>query len=186
MNHTKKVAIMVADGYEEIEMLTVADILRRAGHTCDIVSVTGDTMLTSSHGVRVIADRLYEDTDFDSYDALAIPGGMPGTLNLGAHTGVCEQLKRAYAQGRLIAAICAAPTVFGQLGLLQGKKAICFPGMEDQLTGATVVCEPVVCDGNIITSRGLGTALDFALAILRYFADEDTVAALEKKIVYHA
>lgn len=182
----KKVGIMVANGYEEIEMLTVVDILRRAGLTCDIISVTGEQALTSSHRVTVLADVLYEDADFDSYDALAIPGGMPGTINLGEHAGVCEQLQRACAQGRLIAAICAAPTVFGKLGLLQGKKAICFPGMEDQLTGAEVICEPVVRDGNIITSRGMGTAIDFGLAILSYFEDEATVEALAKKIVYHA
>ncbi len=177
---------MVANGYEEIEMLTVVDILRRVGLTCDIISVTGEQALTSSHRVTVLADVLYEDADFDSYDALAIPGGMPGTINLGEHAGVCEQLRRACAQGKLIAAICAAPTVFGKLGLLQGKKAICFPGMEDQLTGAEVTCEPVVRDGNIITSRGMGTAIDFGLAILSYFEDAATVEELAKKIVYHA
>ena len=182
----KKVGIMVANGYEEIEMLTVVDILRRAGLTCDIISVTGEQALTSSHRVTVLADVLYENADFDSYDALAIPGGMPGTINLGENAGVCEQLQRACAQGKLIAAICAAPTVFGKLGLLQGKKAICFPGMEDQLTGAEVTCEPVVRDGNIITSRGMGTAIDFGLAILSYFEDAATVEALAKKIVYHA
>ena len=182
----KKIGIMVANGYEEIEMLTVVDILRRAGLTCDIISVTGEQALVSSHRVTVLADVLYEHADFDSYDALVIPGGMPGTTNLGAHVGVCEQLKRACAQGRLIAAICAAPTVFGQLGLLQGKKAICFPGMEDQLTGAEVTAESVVCDGNIITSRGMGTAIDFGLAILAYFKDKTAADELAKKIVYRA
>lgn len=182
--NTKKIGMLVAEGYEEIEMLTVVDILRRAGLTCDIISVTGKEEVTSSHGVRVLADTLYEDADFDSYDALALPGGMPGTLNLGAHQSVCEQLKKAYADGKLIAAICAAPTVFGQLGLLQGKKAICFPGMEDQLTGAEVTMAPVVRDGSIITSRGMGTAIAFGLEILRYFTDDATVDALAKKIVY--
>ena len=182
----KKVGIMVANGYEEIEMLTVVDILRRAGLTCDIISVTGEQALVSSHRVTVLADVLYENADFDSYDALVIPGGMPGTTNLGAHAGVCEQLKRACAQGRLIAAICAAPTVFGKLGLLQGKKAICFPGMEDQLTGAEVTFESVVCDGNIITSRGMGTAIDFGLAILAYFEDKAAADELARKIVYRA
>lgn len=124
---SKKIGMMVANGYEEVEMLTVVDLLRRAGMTCDIISVSGEKELTSSHKVTVIADLLYEEADFDSYDALAIPGGMPGTTNLGAHAGVCEQLKKAYADGRMIAAICAAPTVFGKLGLLEGKKAICYP-----------------------------------------------------------
>ena len=165
-------------------MLTVVDLLRRAGMTCDIISVSGEKELTSSHKVTVIADLLYEEADFDSYDALAIPGGMPGTTNLGAHAGVCEQLKKAYADGRMIAAICAAPTVFGKLGLLEGKKAICYPGMEDQLTGAEVTYEPAVRDGNIITSRGMGTAIDFGLAIIAYYEGEEAAAALAEKIVY--
>ena len=182
----KKVGMMVANGYEEVEMLTVVDLLRRAGITCDIISVTGKKELTSSHRVTVVADLLYEDADFDSYDALVIPGGMPGTINLGAHEGVCEQLKKAYAGGKLIAAICAAPTVFGKLGLLESKKAICYPDMEDQLTGADVTYASAVRDGNIITSRGMGTAIDFGLAILAYYDGEEVAAALAKKIVYEA
>lgn len=181
---SKKVGMMVANGYEEVEMLTVVDLLRRAGMTCDIISVTGEKELTSSHKVTVLADRLYEDADFDSYDALVIPGGMPGTTNLGEHAGVCEQLKKANAQGKLIAAICAAPTVFGKLGLLEGKKAICYPGMEDQLNGAAVTYEPAVRDGNIITSRGMGTAIDFGLAIVAYYEGEEAAAKLAKTIVY--
>lgn len=182
----KKIGIMVADGYEEIEMLTVADLLRRAGLTCDIISVTGKTELVSSHKVTVLADVLFEDADFEGYDALVIPGGMPGTKNLGNHAGVCEQLKKAYGDGKLIAAICAAPTVFSSLGLLEGKRAICYPGMEDGLTGAVITVEPVVVDGNIITSRGMGTAIDFGLAILTYFAGREAAAALAEKIVYGA
>ena len=182
----KKVGMMVANGYEEVEMLTVVDLLRRAGITCDIISVTGESTLTSSHRVTVEADLQYEEADFDSYDALVIPGGMPGTINLGEHAGVCGQLKKAYEAGKLIAAICAAPTVFGKLGLLEGKKAICYPGMEEQLTGAIVTCEPAVCDGNIITSRGMGTAINFGLAIVAYFEGEEASAELAEKIVYGA
>lgn len=182
----KKIGMMVADGYEEVEMLTVVDLLRRAGMTCDIISVTGKRELTSSHGVTVLADLLFEEADFDSYDALAIPGGMPGTNNLAAHAGVCEQLQLANAQGKLIGAICAAPTVFGRLGLLEGKKAICYPGMEEQLTGAVVTMEPAVADGNIITSRGMGTAIDFGLAIVAYFDGEKVAGELAEKIVYEA
>lgn len=180
----KKVGIMVADGYEEIEMLTVVDLLRRAGLTCDIISAAGKKELTSSHQVTVLADVLFADADFDSYDGLVIPGGMPGTKNLGAHTGVCEQLKKACADGRLIAAICAAPTVFGSLGLLEEKRAICFPGMEDGLTGADVTVEPVVVDGNIITSRGMGTAIDFGLAVVAYFEGKKAADELAERIVY--
>ena len=183
---SKKVGMMVANGYEEVEMLTVVDLLRRAGMTCDIISVTGGKELTSSHKVTVIADLLYEEADFGCYDALVIPGGMPGTTNLGQHEGVCGQLKKAYVDGKLIAAICAAPTVFGKLGLLEGKKAICYPGMEDQLTGAIVTYEPAVRDGNIITSRGMGTAIDFGLEILAYYEGRDEAAAMAEKVVYEA
>jgi 4-methyl-5(b-hydroxyethyl)-thiazole monophosphate biosynthesis len=182
----KKLGMLVADGYEEVEMLTVVDLLRRAGLSMDIISVTGEEVLTSSHGVRLLADRLFKQVDFDSYDGLVIPGGMPGTTNLGAHTGVCEQLLAAYNKGKLVAAICAAPTVLGKIGILKGKRAICYPGMEDGLTGASVTVEPVVVDGNVITSRGMGTAIDFGLAILSYFEGEETAAALAKKIVYEA
>ncbi|MEY8331759.1 DJ-1 family glyoxalase III [Lachnospiraceae bacterium 47-T17] len=180
----KKVGIMAAEGYEEIEMLTVVDLLRRGGMVCDIISVTGSRELTSSHQVTVFADLLFADADFAGYDALVIPGGMPGTTNLGKHAGVCGQLKAAHKAGKLIAAICAAPTVFGALGLLEGKRAICYPGMEDGLTGADVTMEPVVRDGNIITSRGMGTAIDFGLAILAYFEGEEAAASLAEKIVY--
>ena len=184
----KKVGMMVAEGYEEIEMLTVVDLLRRAGMTCDMISVTGKKELTSSHKVTVTADLLYEEADFDSYDALAIPGGLPGTTNLGKHEGVCEQLKKACVAGKLIAAICAAPTVFGKLGLLEGKKAICYPDMEEELqaAGAVLSRDPAVRDGNIITSRGMGTAIAFGLEILAYFEGEEAAAAMAKKIVYKA
>ncbi|MCI7131196.1 MAG: DJ-1/PfpI family protein [Lachnospiraceae bacterium] len=180
----KRVGMLVANGYEEIEMLTVVDLLRRAGMVCDIISVTGERKVISSHRVTVEADLQFEEVDFNSYDALVIPGGMPGTINLGEHEGVCEQLKKAHADGKLIAAICAAPTVFGKLGLLEDKKAICYPGMEDQLTGAVVTCEPAVRDGNIITSRGMGTAIDFGLAILAYYEGEEAAASLAETIVY--
>ena len=183
---SKKVGMMVANGYEEVEMLTVVDLVRRAGMTGDIIAVTGKKELTSSHKVTVIADLLFEDADFDSYDALVIPGGMPGTTNLGAHAGVCEQLKKAYADGKLIAAICAAPTVFGKLGLLEDKKAICYPGMEAPLTGARVTYEPAVRGGHISTSRGMGTEIDFGVEILAYYEGREAAAELAEKVVYEA
>ncbi len=182
----ERIGMMVADGYEEIEMLTVVDVLRRAGIVCEIISVNGRKDVKSSHQVIVQADVLYEEADFDSYQGLVIPGGLPGTTNLGAHAGVCEQLKKACAQGKLIAAICAAPTVFAKLGLLEGKRAICYPDMTDELAGAIVTCEPAVRDGNVITSRGMGTAIDFALAILAYFQGEEAAEQMAKKIVYTA
>ncbi len=180
----KKIGMMSADGFEEIEMLTVVDLARRAGIACDIISASGNIEITGSHGICVTADLLFEEAHFDSYDALAIPGGMPGTKRLGAHEGVCGRLREAFDQGKLVAAICAAPTVLGKIGLLRGRKAICYPGMEDGLIGADVTYESVVRDGNIITSRGMGTAIDFGLAIVEYFKGPEASAALAEKIVY--
>lgn len=181
----KKLGMFIATGYEEVEMLAVIDLVRRAGIECDIISVTGETVVESSHKVRLVADQLFEDIDATDYDALVIPGGIPGTPNLGAHEGVCEALKKAAADGRLVAAICAAPTVLGKLGLLEGKPATCYPGMEDGLLGAEKSTDQVVKCGNIITSRGMGTAIDFGLAIVEYLTGSTEDAKnLAKKIVY--
>ena len=181
----KKLGMFIATGYEEVEMLAVIDLARRAGIECDIISVTGEAVVESSHKVRLVADQLFEEVDPGTYDALVIPGGIPGTPNLGAHEGVCRALRQAAEDGRLVAAICAAPTVLGKLGLLEGKPATCYPGMEDELLGAAKLTDKVVKCGNIITSRGMGTAIDFGLAIVEYLtgSPEDT-KALAKKIVY--
>ena len=179
-----RVNIFFATGFEEVEALTVVDLLRRAGIETDMVSVTGDRNVTSSHGITVQTDKLFEDI-YDSADMIVLPGGMPGTLNLKAHKGLAGMIRRYYDdKNKFLAAICAAPTVYGEMGLLQGRMATCYPGMEDQLTGAIVTCEPVVRDGNIITSRGMGTAIDFGLAIVAYYDGEDAADELAKKIVY--
>lgn len=180
----KKIAMLIATGYEEVEMLAVVDVLRRVGMTCDIVSTTGEKYVTSSHRVTVQADLLFEETDFDSYDALVIPGGIPGTPNLAAHAGTTKQLRRAYEAGKLVAAICAGPTVFSKIGILQGVHATCYPGQVGDLTGAIYEEKPVVVEGNIITSRGMGTAIEFGLAIIEYLTDRATADALAKKIIY--
>ena len=158
----KKIGIFLADGFEEIEGLTVVDILRRAGMEAMMISIMGRKEICGSHKISVQADAQYEDVDFGELDGVVLPGGMPGTLNLGEHAGVNETIKSFAAEGKLVAAVCAAPSVLGQAGLLQGRKAACYPGYEDQLTGAEVVYGEVAEDGNIITSRGMGTAIAFA------------------------
>lgn len=182
-----RVAVFVADGLEEIEGLTVVDILYRANIPCDTVSITPSTLVTSAHNVRIVCDRTLDDQDFDfaSYDMLVLPGGMPGTANLGACEPLCAELVARAAAGRPLAAICAAPTVLAKLGILAGKRACCFPGMEDALSaaGAEVCFEPVVRDGAIITSRGMGTALDFALAIVTFYQGDEAAQALAKAVV---
>ena len=118
-------------------------------------------------------------------DAVVLPGGMPGTLNLGEHAGVVSIIQKFAGEGKLVAAICAAPSVLGAAGILKGKCAVCHPGFEEKLTGAVVSEDTAVTDGSIITSRGMGTAIDFALAIVKYFKDENAVADLKQKLVYH-
>lgn len=180
----KKIGIFLADGFEEIEGLTVVDILRRAGMEAEMISIMGRKEICGSHKIQVQADALFEDVDYAELDGVVLPGGMPGTLNLGAHAGVNETIKSFAADGKLVAAVCAAPSVLGQAGLLQGKKAVCYPGFEDKLTGAEVVYEEVAEAENIITSRGMGTTIAFALRITAYLAGEDKAKELAKKIIY--
>ena len=179
-----KVNVFFATGYEEVEALTVVDILRRAGIETDMISVTGDKAVTSSHGVTVQMDKLFEAAD--EADMLVLPGGMPGTTNLLAHDGLTAMIKDYYSQGKYIAAICAAPTVFGKLGLLKDRRATCYPGMSDELFCEEALEDAVVMDGKIITSRGLGTAIDFSLAIVTALLDDTVANELAEKIVYSA
>ena len=179
-----KIAIFMANGCEEIEGLTVVDNLRRVNLDITMVSITGSKSVTGSHTITFEADELFENVNFDEFDGIVLPGGMPGTLHLGAHAGVMEQVVKFAEAGKLVSAICAAPSVLGEAGILQGKKATSYPGFEDKLTGAITSTEGVVVDGNIITSRGMGTAIDFSLAIIAYYLGEETAADLSKKIIY--
>ena len=177
-----KVNVYLADGCEEVEALTVVDILRRGGVDTDMVSITGKKEITSSHKVTFLADKLFEQQD--TPDVIVLPGGIPGTPNLKAHAGLAELIKKHNAEGKLLAAICAAPTVYGEMGLLEGKKATCYPGMEDELIDAKVCTDSVSVDGRFITSRGLGTAIDFALTLTAILAGQEKADALATKIVY--
>ena len=179
-----KIGVFMANGCEEIEALTVVDILRRAQIAVDMISITGEMTVTGSHGISFVCDLGVEEADFASYDGLVLPGGMPGTTNLGAHETVTAQLHNFVKAGKLVSAICAAPTVLGEQGILERKRATCYPGLEDRLIGATTVEDRVVVDKNVITSRGMGTAIPFALALVSYLLDEKTAADLQKAIVY--
>ena len=180
----KKTVLIAAEGFEEVEGLTVVDLLRRAGIECQIVSLSGTETITGSHGIRISADAKFSETDFASLDGIILPGGMPGTKNLLDDTRVAEQLRTMCNAGELVAAVCAAPTVLGKAGLLLGKHATCYPGMENDLTGADYCTASVVRDGNLITSRGLGTAIPFALALVEYLEGSDAAELLSKRIVF--
>jgi len=172
-----KAIVFLATGFEEIEAVGIIDILRRGNIDVDIVSVTGEYIVKGVHNMDIVANTLFENGDFSTCDALILPGGGPGSLLLKQHAGVCQAVINACQNGKLIAAICASPRVFGHLNLLNGKKATCYPGIEPELLGATILPDPVVTDQNIITGRGPGLVFDFALAVLTYLnADAEQVA----------
>lgn len=179
-----KTLIFLADGFEEIEALTVVDLLRRAGIEISMVSIMGRKSVTGSHKITVEADELFDEADFGSADMLILPGGMPGTSNLFGCDALKEKIKEFYDQKKLLAAICAAPTVYGKMGLLDGVRACCYPGCETDLKGADVQTTEVTKDGNFITSRGMGTAIPFGLAIIEQFQGKEAADAMAKKIVY--
>jgi 4-methyl-5(b-hydroxyethyl)-thiazole monophosphate biosynthesis len=184
IDNMKKAAIFFGTGYEEIEALTVVDLLRRAGIEAVCVSIDNEKKVVGSHKISVKMDAGIDNIDFDSFDILVCPGGMPGTSNLEACTKLTDNIKKFDEEGKLIAAICAAPSIFGHLGLLTGRDACIYPGMEDELKGARVVYDKVVKAGNIITSRGMGTAIPFGLEIVAELIDKETADKLGKTVVY--
>ncbi|MCX4341099.1 MAG: DJ-1/PfpI family protein [Lachnospiraceae bacterium] len=179
-----KIAIFFATGFEEIEALTVVDILRRAEESVEMVSITDERRVTSSHGVEVTADKVFSEVNFDETDVIVLPGGMPGTKNLEAFAPLMEQVDAFVKAGKLVTAICAAPSILGHRGHLKGKTACSFPTFEDHLEGADLKREPAVIDGNIITGRGMGAAIPFGLAILEKLQGKDAAEAMAEKIVF--
>ncbi|MDR1801219.1 MAG: DJ-1/PfpI family protein [Lachnospiraceae bacterium] len=181
----KRVCVLLAEGFEEVEALTAVDLLRRAGVYVATVSITGADTVSGSNGISVIADDVFEDFEFEKYDVLLLPGGGPGTENLRAHKGTRTQILEFLNTNRLVAAICAAPTILGDMGLLKGKHAICYPGLEPRLSGALVTVKDVVTDGQIITSRGIGTAIPFALCLIEILVDSAKAQEIGKGVVYY-
>lgn len=179
------VAIMLADGFETVEALAVADILFRAGVRTDLISVTGARHVTSSHGIRVVADLMLEDVDLSTYTVLFLPGGLPGTTNLKATPAIQAEVLRRADEGEAMAAICAAPSIFAELGVLDGRHATANPAFVKAVAagGAIVHDNPVVVDDFITTSRGAGTSIDLGLEIVRQLLGEDAAEAVSRGIV---
>lgn len=169
----KKSFVFLATGFEEAEAVGTVDVLRRGSIDVVTVSMTGDRTVIGGHGMALVADALFEEVNLENADALILPGGGP---MLNDYEALKKEIVRHHDTGKLVAAICAAPLVLGGLGLLKGKRATCYPGFEQYLTGATVVNEPTVTEGNIITGRGPGFVFDFGLAILKYMHQSDCAA----------
>lgn len=169
----KKVLIFLAEGFEEIEAISIIDVLRRAEISVTTVSINNNNVVKGAHNIEVKTDKLFDEVDFNNYDMIALPGGMPGAKNLNEHEGLKEQLKE-FAKDKLIAAICAAPMVLGGMGLLKGKRATCYPGFEPELIEANITNEPVTVDGNIITGKGPAFALQFSLQLIDTIAGKAT------------
>ena len=170
-----KVYVFLANGFEDVEALIPVDVLRRGGVEVVTVSVVEDAQVVeTAHGVQVVADAMFADCDFSDADLLMLPGGMPGASNLNAHEGVRQALLKQYADGKRVAAICAAPLVLGGLGILRGKRATCYPGFEQTLEGATYTGDLCTVDGNVTTGEGPASAFPFAYSLLSQLADEQT------------
>ena len=179
------VAIMLADGFEEVEALAVADVLYRAGVRSDLISVTDARHVTSSHGIRVVADLMLEDVDLSTYALLFLPGGLPGTTNLKATPAIQAEVLRRSDAREPIAAICAAPSILAELGVLDGRHATANPAFVKAIAagGAIVHENPVVVDEFIITSRGAGTSLELGLEIVRQLLGDDKVEEISRGVV---
>ena len=169
----KKVIIFLANGLEEIEAVSIIDVLRRAEISVTSASITDNNLVKGAHNIEIKTDKLFEDVDFSNYDMIVLPGGMPGAKNLNEHEGLKDQLK-VFAKDKLIGAICAAPMILGGMGLLKGKRATCYPGFEPELIEAIITNEPVTIDGNIITGKGPAFAIQFALQLINTLAGKAT------------
>jgi len=179
---TRRACVLFVDGFEEIEAVTVVDVLRRAGVQTSMVGVE-QRQVTGSHGIAVQMDSVLHDVATSRFDVVILPGGMPGAATLRDSAAVRDFVVGQHDQGAIAAAICAAPMALGRFGLLDGRQATCFPGFEAELTGATFIDAPVVDAGDVVTSRGVGTALDFALALVGRLVDGGSAQALGDKML---
>jgi DJ-1 family protein len=181
----KKVALFLTNGFEELEALAPVDLMRRANIEVDTISINQEKEVVSSRKITVLADKTIRDVNFDEYEMVVLPGG-PGTKNYFESKEVLEIVKK-FAENKKVGAICAAPTVLASLGILENRKAICFPACEPDLEQGKAILtrEAVVKDGNIITSRGAGTAIDFGLALIKELLGEEISEKIGKEIVYY-
>ena len=182
----KNIFVFLAEGFEEIEALTPVDVLRRAGLSVQTVSVMDEQVVAGAHGVPVLADKMFAEINPEDAEMILLPGGLPGATNLDAHEGLGQMIQDFAKEEKPLAAICAAPLVFGNRGLLQGKKATCYPGFETYLQGAEYTAALVEKDGNFITGKGPGAAMEFAFAIVEKYCGIDKVNELKQGMMIQA
>lgn len=176
----KTIFVFLAEGFEEIEALTPVDVLRRAGLSVQTVSIMDEQAVAGAHGVSVLADKMFAEINPEDAEMILLPGGLPGATNLDAHEGLSRMILEFADAEKPLAAICAAPLVLGNRGLLQGKKATCYPGFETYLQGAEYTAALVEQDGNVITGKGPGAAMEFAFAIVEKYCGIDKVNELKQ------
>lgn len=174
----------LATGFEEIEALTPVTVMRQGGQHFKLVSVTGSKFVETANGAWVKADMLFEESDFSDADLLMLPGGFPGTQNLKSHKGLQRLLINHAGKDKRIGAICAAPTILGELGLLKGRRATCWPSLEHLLTGAKATGNIIEEDGNILTAIGASAALPYSFKLLSYYLDEENLKKLQELMCY--
>lgn len=180
------IAVHLATGFEEIEAITIIDVLRRAKLDVTTVSITDDYIVVGSHQIPITADKLFSEMDYSKIDVLVLPGGMPGAKNLDQHEGLRSQIKQFHHEKKLLGAICAAPLVFGHLNILQGEKAVCYPGFEGELHGAEILDAPTIRSGDIITGRGAGVAMKFALKLVEEIIGRQKADDLAKAMIFES
>lgn len=174
----------LANGFEEVEALAPVDIMRRAKLNVKTVSVTGTKEVETSHHVKIVADLLFEEADFNDLDMIVLPGGMPGAVNLSEHEGLHNLIEKAYKDGKLLTAICAGPMVYGKMGLLKGRKATCYPGFEQYLEGAEYTGALVQIDGPFTTGKGPAASFSLGYAIVERFCGKETVDKLKDGMLF--
>lgn len=181
-----KIVVFLADGFEEVEALTVVDYLRRMDIEVDTVSIGEEREVKGAHNIRVIADKTMAELDgLDTYSGVVIPGGLPGATNLRDDERVIDTVKTLYEKDKLVAAICAGPVVLERAGIIKGKKITSYPGFEKELEGAKYQASPIVVDGNIITARGPYYAVNFAISIIDYLLGKEKAEELKEDILYN-
>ncbi|MFI3226778.1 MAG: DJ-1 family glyoxalase III [Clostridia bacterium] len=180
----KKAYIFLAEGFEEVEAVTPLDLLRRAGIDAKFISISNERAVVGAHKITYLADEIFDNVDFSDGDAFILPGGMPGTTNLNAFDELTSLIKSKFEDGKLVAAICAAPTILWKLGILAGIETAVYPSYEGKLDGTITNGKKVCSYNNIITGNALGSAIDFSLEIINYLMSEDKKMSLKNEIVY--